>query len=138
MEREELDIKIKELQAKAEAFFAIAGKEPLEVYRIEKFEPVKQETQFHGKFYDGDSYVVLKQNDKDYDIHYWHGKDSSMVSVFRAKLEIGRTSNQRSLHCAAVRKPEVPFSSSPRADDGGKPRVPVLLQGWNLLPRGRC
>jgi hypothetical protein len=81
MEREELDIKIKELQAKAAAFFAVAGKEPLEVYRIEKFEPVKQENQFHGKFYDGDSYVVLKQNDKDYDIHFWHGKDSSMVSV---------------------------------------------------------
>ncbi len=79
MEREELDLHIKELQAKAEAFFAQAGLEELEVYRIEKFEPVRQDPQFHGKFYDGDSYVVLKQNEKDYDIHYWHGKDSSMV-----------------------------------------------------------
>jgi hypothetical protein len=41
MEREELDIHIKELQAKADAFFAQAGKETLEVYRIEKFEPVR-------------------------------------------------------------------------------------------------
>ena len=81
MEREELDKHIQELQAKAAAFFAQAGKEPIEVYRIEKFEPVKQDTQFHGKFFDGDSYVVLKQNEKDYDIHYWHGKDSSMVSL---------------------------------------------------------
>ena len=81
MEREELDVHIQELKAKAEAFFAQAGKEGLEVYRIEKFEPVRQDPEFHGKFYDGDSYVVLKQNEKDYDIHYWHGKDSSMVML---------------------------------------------------------
>jgi hypothetical protein len=41
MEREELDIHIKELQAKANAFFEQAGKDPIEVYRIEKFEPVR-------------------------------------------------------------------------------------------------
>ena len=41
MEREELDEHIKMLQAKAEAFFAQAGKDPLEIYRIEKFEPVR-------------------------------------------------------------------------------------------------
>ena len=81
MEREELDLHIKELQAKAEAFFASAGKEELEVYRIEKFEPVRQDPQFHGKFYDGDSYVILKRNEKDYDIHYWHGKNASCVSM---------------------------------------------------------
>ncbi len=79
MEREELDEHIKELQAKAEAFFAQAGKEQIEVYRIEKFEPVRQDPKFLGKFYDGDSYVILKQNEKDYDIHYWHGKNASMV-----------------------------------------------------------
>ena len=43
MEREELDVRIKELQAKAKAFFAQAGKEQIEVYRIEKFEPVRQD-----------------------------------------------------------------------------------------------
>lgn len=41
MEREELDEHIRQLQAKAEAFFAAAGKDELEVYRIEKFEPVR-------------------------------------------------------------------------------------------------
>jgi hypothetical protein len=41
MEREELDIHIKKMQAKAEAFFAQAGVSKLEVYRIEKFEPVR-------------------------------------------------------------------------------------------------
>ena len=80
MEREELEVHIRELQAKAEAFFAQAGKDTIEVYRIEKFEPVRQDVQFLGKFYDGDSYVILKQNEKDYDIHYWHGKYASGVS----------------------------------------------------------
>ena len=60
MEREELDVHIKELQDKANAFFAQAGKDELEIYRIEKFEPVRQDKQFHGKFYDGDSYVIIK------------------------------------------------------------------------------
>lgn len=80
LEREELDAQIKELQAKAEAFFAEAGKEQIEVYRIEKFEPVRQDPKFLGKFYDGDSYVILYQGDKAYDIHYWHGKNSTGVS----------------------------------------------------------
>jgi hypothetical protein len=82
MEREELDIHIKELQAKAEAFFRSAGHDEIEVYRIEKFEPVRQDPQFLGKFYDGDSYVILKKNEKDYDIHYWHGKFASGVIHF--------------------------------------------------------
>ncbi len=43
MEREELDIHIRELQAKAEAFFAQAGVDDIEIYRIEKFEPVRQD-----------------------------------------------------------------------------------------------
>ena len=49
------------------------------MYRIEKFEPVRQDPKFLGKFYDGDSYVILKRNEKDYDIHYWHGKHASGV-----------------------------------------------------------
>lgn len=81
MEREELDVHIKELQAKAEAFFAQAGREDIEVYRIEKFEPVRQDPQFLGKFYDGDSYVIVKKNEKAYDIHYWHGKYASGVII---------------------------------------------------------
>ena len=82
MEKEELVEHIKMLQAKAEAFFAAAGKDDIEVYRIEKFEPVRQDTKFLGKFYDGDSYVILKKNERDYDIHYWHGKHASGVKFY--------------------------------------------------------
>lgn len=78
---DERDEHHKMLIEKAEAFFANAGKENLEVYRIEKFEPIKQDPEFHGKFYDGDSYVVLKLNDRAWDIHYWHGVDCTSVSL---------------------------------------------------------
>ena len=72
---DERDEHWKKLREKAEAFFAQAGQEPLEIYRIEQFDPIKQPKEHHGKFYDGDSYVILKLNDKAWDIHYWHGKD---------------------------------------------------------------
>ena len=45
---------------------------------MEKFVPTPQEDEkTYGKFHEGDSYVVLKQNDEDYQIHYWHGKDAT-------------------------------------------------------------
>ena len=106
MEREELDIHIKELQAKAEAFFAQAGLKDIEVYRIEKFEPVRVEDQFIGKFYDGDSYVILKQLEKDYDIHYWHGKDSTMVKLECLITTIGRASHLCRIHSVAISQSE--------------------------------
>ena len=77
---EDLEEYIRKLKEKAQAFFAQAGKEELEVYRIEQFEPVKQDAEFHGKFYQGDSYVVLKKQRANYDIHYWHGKEATAVS----------------------------------------------------------
>ena len=100
MEREELVVHIRELQAKADAFFALAGKDPIEVYRIEKFEPVRQDPQFLGKFYDGDSYVILKLNEKDYDIHYWHGKNATGVRIQNMYnyLNLNRTRQLPQLH----------------------------------------
>ena len=47
------------------------------MYRIEKFVPTLQPKESYGKFYEGDSYVVLKDNEKEYDIHYWHGKEAT-------------------------------------------------------------
>ena len=77
----DLDDYINKLKAKAAAFFEQAGKDPMEIYRIEQFEPIKQDPEFHGKFYQGDSYVVLKKQRANYDIHYWHGKEATAVSV---------------------------------------------------------
>lgn len=59
--------------------------EGLEIWRIEKFEPVKQEKSTFGKFYEGDSYVILStklapgQSKFDYHIHFWLGKKSTQV-----------------------------------------------------------
>ena len=85
---DERDAHIKEMREKAEAFFKQAGSDPLEIYRIEKFEPVKVLPEYHGKFYDGDSYVVLKMNDRAWDIHYWHGVDATSVSKLTFKSDI--------------------------------------------------
>lgn len=63
------------------AFFAQAGQDPMEIYRIEQFEPIKQDPEFHGKFYTGDSYVVLKKQRNCYEIHYWHGNEATSVSA---------------------------------------------------------
>ena len=65
----------KERAAEAEAFMKTCGKAPLEVYRIEQFVPTPQPANTYGKFHEGDSYVVCKKGDKEYDIHYWHGKE---------------------------------------------------------------
>lgn len=65
----------KKLIAECDVFMKSVGKVPLEVYRIEKFKPTLQDKETYGKFYEGDSYVVVKLNEKEYDIHYWHGKE---------------------------------------------------------------
>jgi hypothetical protein len=127
MEREELDIHIKELQEKAEAFFAQAGQDTIEVYRIEKFEPVRQDPEFLGKFFDGDSYVILKQNEKDYDIHYWHGKYASSVSLHLSLTILGRDSNSSCIHRTTFRQLEESFEASPTAYDGRNYIVLVLV-----------
>ena len=48
---EDLEEYVRKLREKAEAFFAQAGQDPMEIYRIEQFEPVKQAGDTHGKFY---------------------------------------------------------------------------------------
>lgn len=75
LEKEEQNVKNKELAAAAEEFLKSCGKETIEVYRMEKFTPTLQPANTYGKFYEGDSYVVLKQEEKEYNIHYWHGRE---------------------------------------------------------------
>lgn len=66
--------------------------EGLEIWRIEKFEPVKQETSTFGKFYEGDSYVVLStkkapgQSKFEYHIHFWLGKKSTQDELGSAAI----------------------------------------------------
>ena len=75
LESDEQIERSKKLIEQSKAFMESCGKDPLEVFRIEKFVPTPQGKDTYGKFFEGDSYVVLKKNDKEYDIHYWHGKE---------------------------------------------------------------
>ncbi|XP_016974948.1 gelsolin isoform X2 [Drosophila rhopaloa] len=64
--------------------FANAGRTPgLEIWRIEDFEPVAYPKNNYGKFYTGDSFIVLNtiENKKDkklsWDVHFWLGSETS-------------------------------------------------------------
>ncbi|XP_020585776.1 villin-2-like [Phalaenopsis equestris] len=63
-----------------------------EIWRIENFEPVPLPKTDHGKFYSGDSYIILqttsgKGGSYVYDIHYWIGKDTSQDEAGTAAIK---------------------------------------------------
>ncbi|KAL4587495.1 hypothetical protein LXL04_000366 [Taraxacum kok-saghyz] len=66
-----------------EPAFTGAGSRPgLEIWRIENFQPVPLPKSDYGRFYSGDSYVVLQTSpgrggSNAYNIHFWLGKDTS-------------------------------------------------------------
>jgi len=55
----------------------------LEIWRIEKFRPVKQPKASYGAFFSGDSYIVLNtyrragRQNLEWDVHFWLGKETS-------------------------------------------------------------
>ncbi|CAI9287774.1 unnamed protein product [Lactuca saligna] len=64
------------------AFQGVGSKPGLEIWRIENFQPVPLPKSDYGRFYMGDSYVVLRTSNGrggayGYDIHFWLGKDTS-------------------------------------------------------------
>jgi len=65
-----------------EPAFANSGKvQGLEIWRIEDFKPVAYPKNEYGKFYSGDSYIVLNTKEKNnvlsWDIHFWLGSQTS-------------------------------------------------------------
>ncbi|PNX97298.1 villin-2-like protein, partial [Trifolium pratense] len=53
-----------------------------EIWRIENFQPVPLPKSEYGKFYMGDSYIILQTTQGKggayyYDLHFWIGKDTS-------------------------------------------------------------
>jgi len=74
-----LEKEIKKHAAEGEPAWKTAGKAPgLEIWRVEKFKIVQWPKDKYGKFYDGDSYIVLhtmKVNDQlKWDVHFWLGQ----------------------------------------------------------------
>jgi len=80
----ELEFKIKKAAAEQEDAWKVVGKElGVLVWRIEKFKVVEWPKEEYGKFYDGDSYIVLHTYQKEdkgafkYHAHMWVGKHTT-------------------------------------------------------------
>ncbi|KAJ9141342.1 hypothetical protein P3X46_031884 [Hevea brasiliensis] len=74
------------------AFQGAGQKAGLEIWRIENFRPVPIPKSSYGKFFTGDSYVVLKTTSLKsgalrHDIHYWLGKDTSQDEAGAAAIK---------------------------------------------------
>ncbi|XP_074591804.1 villin-5-like isoform X1 [Curcuma longa] len=74
------------------AFHGAGQKDGIEIWRIENFAPVLVPTSSHGKFFMGDSYVILKTTATKsgalrHDIHYWLGKDTSQDEAGTAAIK---------------------------------------------------
>ncbi|KAL8467528.1 hypothetical protein ACS0TY_030958 [Phlomoides rotata] len=74
------------------AFQGAGQKAGIEIWRIENFQPVPLPKSDHGKFYSGDSYIVLqttagKGGGYLYDIHFWLGKDTSQDEAGTAAIK---------------------------------------------------
>ncbi|KAI3772098.1 hypothetical protein L6452_03273 [Arctium lappa] len=74
------------------AFQGAGQKAGIEVWRIENFKPVVVPQSSYGKFFTGDSYVILKtialkSGALRHDIHYWLGKDTSQDEAGAAALK---------------------------------------------------
>ncbi|XP_062077516.1 villin-4-like [Humulus lupulus] len=74
------------------AFQGAGHKAGLEIWRIENFRPVPIPKSSHGKFFTGDSYVILKTTALKngalrHDIHYWLGKDTTQDEAGTAAIK---------------------------------------------------
>ncbi|URD82046.1 Villin headpiece domain [Musa troglodytarum] len=73
------------------AFQGAGQKVGTEIWRIENFQPVPLPKSDYGKFYSGDSYIILQttsgKGGYGYDIHFWIGKDSSQDEAGTAAIK---------------------------------------------------
>nr|GMD41766.1 villin-2-like [Ipomoea batatas] len=80
---------VKELEP---AFQGAGQRVGTEIWRIENFQPVPLPKSDYGKFYSGDSYIILQTTSGKggaylYDIHFWLGKDTSQDEAGTAAIK---------------------------------------------------
>ncbi|XP_024968746.1 villin-2 [Cynara cardunculus var. scolymus] len=74
------------------AFQGVGQRVGTEIWRIENFQPVPLPKSSYGRFYSGDSYIVLQTTSGKggaylYDIHFWLGKDTSQDEAGTAAIK---------------------------------------------------
>ncbi|CAA3011222.1 villin-3-like [Olea europaea subsp. europaea] len=74
------------------AFQGVGQRIGTEIWRIENFQPVPLPKSDYGKFYSGDSYILLQTSPGKggaylYDIHFWLGKDTSQDEAGTAAVK---------------------------------------------------
>ncbi|KAI3772617.1 hypothetical protein L6452_03807 [Arctium lappa] len=74
------------------AFQGVGQRVGTEIWRIENFQPVALPKSSYGRFYSGDSYIVLQTTSGKggaylYDIHFWLGKDTSQDEAGTAAIK---------------------------------------------------
>lgn len=74
------------------AFQGVGQRVGTEIWRIENFQPVPLPKSDYGKFYSGDSYIVLQTTPGKggaylYDIHFWIGNDTSQDEAGTAAIK---------------------------------------------------
>ncbi|KAK7244543.1 hypothetical protein RIF29_39367 [Crotalaria pallida] len=74
------------------AFQGVGQRSGTEIWRIEDFQPVPLPKSDYGKFYMGDSYIILQTTQGKggtyfYDIHFWIGKDTSQDEAGTAAIK---------------------------------------------------
>ncbi|XP_042055271.1 villin-4-like [Salvia splendens] len=84
-----MSISLKDLDP---ALHGAGQKAGIEIWRIEDFKPVAVPQPSHGKFFSGDSYVILKTTASKsgalcHDVHYWLGKDTSQDEAGAAAIK---------------------------------------------------
>ncbi|XP_046845115.1 gelsolin-like protein 1 [Xenia sp. Carnegie-2017] len=80
----DIENKVKKSSADSEKAWEKAGKRPgIQIWRIVKFKVTNWPKDEYGKFYNGDSYIILRTYQKPntdellYDLHFWIGKYST-------------------------------------------------------------
>lgn len=73
------------------AFQTAGQRAGLEIWRVENFEPVTVPVKDHGKFFTGDSYIILntKEDSKkrlSWDVHFWLGLETSQDEAGAAAI----------------------------------------------------
>ncbi|XP_004513861.1 villin-3-like [Cicer arietinum] len=74
------------------AFQGVGQRVGTEIWRIENFQPVPLPKSEYGKFYTGDSYIILQTTQGKggtyfYDLHFWIGKDTSQDEAGTAAIK---------------------------------------------------